>query len=145
MDTHDHGPASTVEVILTPKQQLGGQNRNTKAPATLGECELDPSQTLHAHESADGVPACGTSALGMFVLGFIFLPCWWVGVAVGLKSGNDKQCSMMKRKKLPRAQNAAWWGCVAMSVVSALLLILLLSMYFGKTAPAQEGECLHWA
>lgn len=144
MDTPDHGAASTVEVILTPKQQLGGQNHSAKAPATLGECDVAPAQTLHAHESEDEVPTCGWSAVGMwamFVLGFVLLPCWWVGVAVGLKSGGDKQCLMMRRKKLPRAQNAAWWGCVAMSVASTLLLILVLSIRFGNEAPAQEGEC----
>jgi hypothetical protein len=130
-----------VEVVLPTKQQA--KKKGTKAPATLNQFEADATQPPPAVGKEDDVPACGLSAAGfwaLFVVGWILPPCWWVGVAVGLKSGKDSEFLMLKRKKLSVAQNAAWWACVIMSLVSALVLILVLAIYFGKKAPVQEGE-----
>jgi hypothetical protein len=130
-----------VEVVLPTKQQ--SKKKGTKAPATLNQFEADATQPQPAAGNEDEVPACGLSAAGfwaLFVVGWILPPCWWVGVAVGLRGGKDRECLMLKRKKLSSAQSAAWWACVIMSLVSALVLILVLAIYFGKKAPAQEGE-----
>jgi hypothetical protein len=140
MATPEHEAAAEVQVMLTTKQQA--TKTGTKAPATLNQLEADAAQPQPAAGNGDEVPACGLSAAGfwaLFVVGWILPPCWWVGVAVGLKGGKDRECLMLKRKKLSTAQNGAWWACVIMSLVSALVLLLVLPVWYGRRSAVQEG------
>lgn len=134
--------AEGVQVNL-PKEGKKGKKNGTKAPATLNQFEITPATADAAATAEDAAPGCGWSATGLwilFLLGWVCPPCWWVGVAAGLRSGKDGEYLLKRRKKLQPQQNAAWWACVIMSVVSALVLILVLAIYFGRKAPAQEGE-----
>jgi hypothetical protein len=135
--------AEGVQVTLPKK--IKGKKNGTKAPATLSQ--LEP---ILAVAGADGYAedrqlGCGWSAKGLwilFLLGWLCPPCWWVGVAAGLRSGKDGEYLLKRRKKLPPQENKAWWACVIMSLVSALVLILVLAIYFGQKSPVQEGELL---
>lgn len=131
--------AEGVQVNL-PKQQ--GKKKGTKAPATLNQFETNPA-SQDEHTAAVEAPGCGWSATGLwvlFALGWVFLPCWWIGVAAGLRTGRDGEFLVKRRKKLSTSQNYAWWACVIMSIVSGLVLILVLAIYFGRKAPEAEGK-----
>lgn len=132
--------ADGVQVNL-PKQQKGRKNA-TKAPATLNQFEINPA-AQDDYTAADEAPGCGWSNTGMwglFAVGWIFLPCWWIGVVAGLRSGQDGEFLVKRRKKLTTQQTYAWWGCVIMSFVNAIILILALSIALGRKAPEAEGE-----
>jgi hypothetical protein len=136
--------AEGVQVNL-PKQQKGKKTA-TKAPATLNQFEINPA-AQDEYTAADEAPGCGWSNTGMwglFAVGWIFLPCWWIGVVAGLRSGQDGDFLVKRRKKLTTQQTYAWWGCVIMSFVSAIILILALSIALGRKAPEEEGEGLAW-
>lgn len=131
--------ADSVQVNL-PKS--GKKKNGTKAPATLNQFEISPAAAAAHDEAADSAPGCGWSNTGMwllFITGFVFPPCFWVGVAAGLKSGQDGEFLVKRRKKLNTQQAYAWWGCVIMSFISAFILILVLAIYFGRKAPDVEG------
>lgn len=78
----------------------------------------------------------------LFVLGWLFPPLWWAGAAAGLKSGQDRQCLIVKRKRLSPKQVAPWRANVLMSLLSAVVLIVVLASYYGQLSTAHEGECL---
>jgi len=135
-----------IRVALPAEQQV--KKRGAKAPATLQQSGIESapgerdSRTAGSPDDAPACP-CGWSSAGLwtlFVLGWVFPPCWWVGVAAGLKTGSDSQFLIKRRRNLSPAHNTAWWACVLMSVVSTLVLILVLAIYFGQKGPAQQGE-----
>jgi hypothetical protein len=133
--------AEGVQVNL-PKEKKGKKNA-TKAPATLNQFEINPAAAESDGFAEDKQPGCGWSAKGLwilFLLGWVCPPCWWVGVAAGLRSGKDGEYLLKRRNKLPPQENKAWWACVIMSLVSAVVLILVLAIYFGQKAPLQEGK-----
>lgn len=130
--------ADSVQVNLPKSKKKNG----TKAPATLNQFEISPAAAAAHDEAADSASGCGWSNTSMwllFIIGFVFPPCFWVGVAAGLRSGRDGEFLVKRRKKLNTQQAYAWWGCVIMSFVSALILILVLAIYFGRKAPVVEG------
>jgi hypothetical protein len=75
-----------------------------------------------------------------FALGWLFPPCWWAAAAAGLKSGGDRQCLVLKRRCLNPSQAAAWRASVLMSVLSAVVLVLVLSIYYGQPGAPQDGK-----
>lgn len=131
-----------VRVPVPAAEQV--KQRGAKAPATLQQSEIQAaaaaasSPQRGAHSQGNGWPAALLWVL--FIVGWVFPPCWWIVVASGLKTGSDSQFLIKRRKNLSSSQSAAWWASVLMSVVSALVLILVLAVYFGRKSTAQEGE-----
>lgn len=135
--------AESIQVVLTqnkPKPADGA-----KAPAALhnNQSEVQPAADGSSSKKAAAAgPGCKWSATVMWtllVLGFVCPPLWWLGVAAGLTSGSDAQCLIKRRKALNKAQAAAWWGHVLMSLVCGIVLILVLAIWAGRKGPEQQG------
>jgi hypothetical protein len=114
--------ADGIQVVL-PEQHTQ-QQHSTKTAANLDQHDWHDSHSgllqrnVSSHDLSDQAAACRWSAAGLwalFVVGWILPPCWWVGVAVGLRGGKDSEFLMLKRKVLP--------------------------MWFGRRSTAQAGEC----
>jgi hypothetical protein len=142
--------ADGIRVVLSEqRQQHTQQQHSTKTAADLDQHDRHCvrsgllQRNISSHDLNDQAATCRWSAAGLwtlFVVGWILPPCWWVGVAVGLRGGKDRECLILGRKKLSAAQNAAWWACVIMSLVSVLVLLLVLPMWYGRMSAAQAGE-----
>ena len=118
-----------VNLLLPKKKEC--KKGGTKAPARLNQLEATPAAAAADDCVEDKQPGCGWSAKGLwilFLLGWVCPPCWWVGVAAGLRSGKDGEYLLKRRRKLPPQENKAWRACVIMSLVSALVLILVLAI-----------------
>jgi hypothetical protein len=74
---------------------------------------------------------------GMFLVGWLFPPAWWAGTLKGLRCGKDDEYFVKRREGTP---TIAWAANLLMSLVSAVVLILVLAIIFGRPGPQQEGE-----
>jgi hypothetical protein len=63
----------------------------------------------------------------LFIFGWVFPPCFWVGIAVGAKR--------RKSGALKPTQAAAWKAHIAMTVISAVLIILVCSIHLTLRKP----------
>jgi hypothetical protein len=119
----------------------------TKAPATLQQENAfhAPAHaehgTWHSSISSHAAPSCASCKAvdpmwWLFVLGWVIAPCWWLGVARGLKTGQDRQCLVKRRTDLKPTQNYAWWANVAMTVVSAVLVVLVCAIHLSRPGPS---------
>lgn len=130
-----------VEVAVVVGPQPG---KGAKAPADLeaNTAPADPNDHA-ANQTANSNPRNVWSSNCMwavFLVGFIFPPLWWLVVAVGCEGGKDNECLIKRRKGMTKQQTLAWAASIMMTVVSALVLILVLSIYFGRPGPQQDGK-----
>jgi hypothetical protein len=79
-----------------------------------------------------------------FALGWLFPPCWWAAAAAGLNSGGDRQCLVVKCSGLSRAQTTAWRASVLMSLLSCVVLVSVLSIFYGRLSVQQAGKLPGW-
>lgn len=119
---------------------LNSQQQNIKTPAVLKP--TDQSHEVHqAALSKQGSYGLSSKSLwALFALGWLFPPCWWVAAAAGLQAGGDAQCLMQRRKGQSGSQSAAWRAGVAMTAVSAAVLVLALPIYYGRQAVPRAGK-----
>lgn len=116
----------------------GQEKSSAKSPAALQEAQPAPAPTA----------GCGWSNACMwalFVVGCVFPPCWWLGVAGGLRTGDTHEFLIKRCKGMTKSATIAWAASVLMTVVSSMTLILVLSIYYGRPGPQQEGMCLQTA
>lgn len=94
-----------------------------------------PLAELQAEHQATGVKAGQQDSSRWFLwllfgLGWLLPPCWWLGACMG--SGYFSRQSSSK-KQAP-SQRAAWRACLAMTIISTVVLATVLSAHF--TTPA---------
>lgn len=113
---------STAELLLG-SSGLGGaggpsEPACTPSPARGSTCSSGPAWLLWL----------------LFVLGFICPPCWWAGSIVGLqRKRKGSQSAGMNS-----SSTAAWHGCIAMSVISTVAVVLGVAIHYGRKP---HGEC----
>ncbi len=73
----------------------------------------------------------------LFLTGWLFAPAWWVGLAGGLRCGRDGEFLIKRRQG---TATRPWAANLVMTLVSAVVLILVLSIYFGRRGAQQDGE-----
>lgn len=119
--------------------QIGmGNQGGKKVPETLAEVQAAPAAAAACSNNACSASAWSSKCMwGAFLLGWIFPPAWWAGVAGGLRCGKDNECFLKRRDG---TCTLAWAANVLMSLVSAVVLILVLSIVFGRPGPQQDGE-----
>lgn len=134
-----HEDDAEVSVVVGPQPGKGA-----KAPALLEASTAPADPTNHAsNQTANSNPKNVWSSNCMwavFLVGFILPPLWWLDVAVGCEGGKDSECLIKRRKGMTKQQTLAWAASIVMTIVSALVLILVLSIYFGLPGPQQDGE-----
>jgi hypothetical protein len=123
-----------VQVGVGPQEK-----KSAKSPATLREVQAAPV-SASAPVAVDESRWSSTCLWALFVLGWVFPPCWWAGVAGGLRTGRDSECLIKRRKGVSRSSTLAWMGSVLMTVVSTLVVVLVLSIYYGRPGPQQAGK-----
>lgn len=88
--------------VMLPKP---GDNTKTKAPATLAQAAATyHTTTTNSSAAPDEADSCWSKGTmwALFALGWVIAPCWWIGVAAGLKTGGPKQCLLKRRRGLSR-------------------------------------------
>jgi hypothetical protein len=123
-----------VQVGIGPQEK-----RTAKSPATLQEVQADrfPGSVTAVVDESRWSSTC---LWVLFVLGWVFPPCWWAGVAGGLRTGRDSECLIKRRKGVNRSSTLAWMASVLMTVISTLAVVLVLSIYYGRPGPQQAGK-----
>lgn len=113
--------------------QVGVGNQGpTKSPATLDEvlaASTAVSSGVIRLNTDCPKPWSGGVMWALFLTGWLFAPAWWVGLAGGLRCGKDGECFIKP-----------WAANLVMTLVSAVVLILVLSIYFGRRGAQQDGE-----
>jgi hypothetical protein len=69
----------------------------------------------------------------LFVLGFICPPFWWAGSILGL----HRRKKARQSAGLSSSATAAWHGCIAMSIISTVAVVLGVALHYGRK-PAGE-------
>lgn len=127
--------------------QVGvGKQGPTKSPAALDEVLLQAAPTTAAATACSNgncsspKPWSSKCMWGLFLLGWLFPPAWCAGLAGGLRCGKDDECFIKRRKGMTTSTSIAWAANLLMSIASALVLILVLSIVYGRPGAQQEGE-----
>jgi hypothetical protein len=127
---------AAVHVVL-PNQR---QQQQTKAEAALQEAAAyrapahNETATWSNEDPDKPDPSWSSCTMWtLFAVGWLFAPCWWLGVASGLTAGGDSSCLLRRRRGLKQGQKAAWWAHLIMSLVSALVVLLVCAIYFSRT------------
>lgn len=122
-----------VQVQVGVGQHEGKTKSTEVQPAGAGACSSS---------------ACSTEAWSgkclwaIFLLGWVFPPAWWAGVAGGLRCGKDDEYLFKRRTFKTTSASIAWAGNLLMTLVTPVVLVLVLSIFYGRPGPAQDGECL---
>lgn len=66
----------------------------------------------------------------LLAVGCVCPPCWWAGAIMGCRRGQSNEFLIKAQRSLSAAARSAWLGCVCMSVLSAVVLTLVLPIYF---------------
>jgi hypothetical protein len=127
---------AAVHVVLPNQKQ-----QQTKAEAALQEAAAyrasahnEPATWSQADDPNKPDPSWSSCTMWtLFAVGWLFTPCWWLGVASGLTAGGDSSCLLRRRRGLKQGQKAAWWADLIMSLVSALVVLLVCAIYFSRT------------
>ena len=108
-----------------------------KSPATLDEVQAASAGAASACCNSSKCSACPSNCMwGLFLVGWLFPPAWWAGTFKGLRCGKDDEYFIKRREGTP---TIAWAANLLMSLVSAVVLILVLAIIFGRPGPQQEG------
>jgi len=97
-------------------------------------------QEAAAHKPSSKTGCSSTCLWALFLFGWICPPLWWAAAAAGFQSGSDSEWLIKRRKGLSTSSTIAWWGCLVMSILGAVALVLTTSIYYGRKGPEQEGE-----
>lgn len=125
-----------VQVGLGPQEKL-----SAKSAATLQEVQAVPiTGSVPADVAANESRRSSSCLWALFVLGWVFPPCWWAGVAGGLRTGHDSECLIKRRKGLSRSSTIAWAASLIMTVATILVVVLVLSIYHGRPGHQQAGK-----
>ena len=130
-----------VDVFLAGPPCAAARQLTEQSPAqvTINTIQAVATASITSLTSTD---CCWSSQClwAAFALGWLFPPCWWAAAAAGLKSGGDRQCLVTRRRDINPSQAAAWRASVLMSLLSCVVLVLVLSIYYGRQSVQQAGK-----
>lgn len=116
------GASAAVRVVLP------NQSGKAKSAATLEETYAPSDAQEHVVGAAVDASLSAKTMWTLFAVGWILVPCWWVGVASGFKLG-----SLFKRRRgLNSSQTAAWYSHIFMTVASTVIIVVCCSVLAGK-------------
>jgi len=135
MESSGGAPASRIEEDVDDFVEVvvgrSAQSKIQRSSSASIEAAADGGSSTPTVPAALGSAAQQQHASGsffwlLFVVGWIFPPCWWYGAAKGMQCSNRR---LTARTSLPAT--AAWRACVFMACASAIALILGFSIYYG--------------
>lgn len=142
MESSGGAPASRIEEDVDDFVEVvvgrSAQSKIQRSSSASIEAAADGGSSTPTVPAALGSAAQQQHASGsffwlLFVVGWIFPPCWWYGAAKGMQCSNRR---LTARTSLPAT--AAWRACVFMACASAIALILGFSIYYGTKTGASS-------